>query len=388
MTTMIPYGRQDISEADIQAVVDVLRSNALTQGPASFHFERTMAAYCGASHALAVCNATSALHLACLALGLGKGDILWTVSNTFAASSNCALYCGAAVDFVDIDARTYNMSVSALEHKLQLAERDGCLPKIVIPVHFTGQSCQMMEIKALSDRYGFKIIEDASHAVGGKYRGEPVGNCRYSDITVFSFHPVKIMTTGEGGLLLTNDAELSSRVDLLRSHGIERDPSRFVGDDHSPWMLEMQMLGYNYRMTDMQAALGASQLRRLDEFVASRHALVARYNAGLSDLPLVLPWQDPDCFSSFHLYMIRLDLTRVRRTRREVFDGLREAGVYAHVHYNPVHLHPYYREMGFKPGDLPETERYHREAITLPMYSSLSISDQDRVISTVKKLVQ
>jgi UDP-4-amino-4,6-dideoxy-N-acetyl-beta-L-altrosamine transaminase len=385
---MIPYGRQDISEQDIQAVVDVLRSNTLTQGPAVTQFERVTADYCGAKYTLATSNATAALHLACLALGLGAGDVLWTASNTFAASSNCALYCGATVDFVDIDARTYNMSVSALEKKLQLAERDGCLPKILIPVHFSGQSCQMRQIKALSDRYGFKIIEDASHAIGGKYCGEPVGNCSYSDISVFSFHPVKIITTGEGGLLLTNDGELSSRLDLLRSHGIERDPSRFVGDDHSPWMLEMQMLGYNYRMTDMQAALGTSQMRRLDEFVASRHALVTRYNAGLAGLPLVLPWQDPDCFSAFHLYMIRLDLTRVGRTRREVFDGLRQAGVYAHVHYNPVHLHPYYRQMGFNPGDFPETEKYHREAITLPMYSSLSTSDQDHVINTVRALVQ
>jgi UDP-4-amino-4,6-dideoxy-N-acetyl-beta-L-altrosamine transaminase len=383
---MIPYGRQDISEADIQAVVDVLRSDYLTQGPAVPAFEKSIADYCGAQHAIAVNSATSALHIACLALGVGKGDVVWTTPVTFVASANCALYCGAQIDFVDIDPRTYNMSVERLAEKLAHAEKIGNLPKVVIPVHLCGQPCDMAGIHALSQRYCFKIIEDASHAIGGKYRGEPIGNCRYSDFTVFSFHPVKIITTGEGGMAMTNDAQLAKRMQLLRSHGITRDESEMTHAPDGPWYYQQVDLGYNYRMTDLQAALGLSQMQRLDEFVIKRHTIAKRYDQLLAGMQLITPWQHVDSYSGLHLYVIRLKLGAVNKTHRQVFEGLREAGVGVNLHYIPVYLQPYYEGLGFKAGYCPEAEQYYTEAISLPMYPGLTKVQQDKVIEVLRQI--
>ena len=385
---VIPYGRQDIDQADLQAVLDVLQSDWLTQGPAITRFEELVAGYCGASHALAASNATAALHLACRALGLGPGDRLWTSPNTFVASANCALYCGAEVDFVDIDPQTYNMSVSALEAKLEQAEKIGNLPKVVVPVHFAGQSCDMAAIKKLADRYGFAIVEDASHAVGARYLDTMVGSCQYSDITVFSFHPVKIITTGEGGLLLTNRQDLAVRLALLRSHGITRDPEAMITPSEGPWYYQQVDLGYNYRMTDIQAALGASQMRRLDTFVVRRRELAQRYDAMLTDLPVIRPWQSPEGASAFHLYPIQIDAEHTSKGRREVFEALRASGIGVNVHYIPVHTQPYYQALGFRPGDFPEAERYYERGISLPMYAALSDTDQDRVVAALRGALQ
>lgn len=382
---MIPYGRQEILEVDISAVTDVLRSDFLTQGPAVPAFEASVAQYTGAKHAVAVNSATSALHIACLALGLKPGDRLWTSPITFVASANCALYCGATVDFVDVDPLTFNMSVSALEAKLELADRTGRLPKIVVPVHMCGQSCEMSAIHDLSRKYGFKVIEDASHAIGGRYLGEPVGNCRYSDIAIFSFHPVKIITTAEGGMALTNDSGLAQSMELLRSHGITRNPALMTRAPEGPWYYEQIELGFNYRMTDLQAALGLSQMSRLDGYVSKRHELVRIYNEKISHLPLSVPWQRPDVYSSFHLYVIRLTPRQGGRDRREVFELLRSRGVGVNVHYIPVHTQPYYQAMGFSFGDFPEAERYYAEAISLPLYPALSSDDQDRVSSSLEE---
>ena len=376
---MIPYGRQDISEEDVQAVAAVLRSDFLTQGPAVPQFEAAVGGFCGATHAVAVNSATSALHVACLALGVGPGDWVWTSPITFVASANCARYCGADVDFVDIDPRTYNLSVEQLKAKLVISEQNGTLPKVVIPVHLTGQSCEMAEIRALGDRYGFKIIEDASHAIGGRYRGEPIGSCRYSDITVLSFHPVKIVTTAEGGMALTNNPELAARLQLFRSHGITRDPSQMTHASDGPWYYQQIELGYNYRLTDLQAALGLSQMRRIDEFVTRRHSVARNYDAALAGLPLTTPWQHPDSYSGLHLYVIRLKLNSIRRTHREVFDALRAADIGVNVHYIPVHTQPYYAALGFRVGDFPEAERYYSEAISLPMYPGLTDEQQTQV---------
>lgn len=381
----IPYGRQSISEQDIQAVVDVLRSDWLTQGPAIDRFERTVATYCGAAHAVAVNSATSALHIACLAAGLGPGDTAWTSPNTFVASANCALFCGARIDFVDIDPRTYNMSVEALAKKLETADRAGTLPKVIIPVHFAGQSCDMKRIAELARRYGITVIEDASHAIGGRYQDTVVGSCVYSDMAVFSFHPVKIITTGEGGMVVTNRKELASKLARLRSHGITRDPASMLGEPDGPWYYQQLELGYNYRMTDIQAALGTSQMQRLDEFVSRRHALAKRYDEALRAMPITLPWQDPDSFSAYHLYVIRLDHTRMMKPHRTVFEGLRQHGIMVNLHYIPVHTQPYYRRMGFSGGDFPEAERYYSEAISLPLYYGLTEQDQDRVIESLRK---
>lgn len=377
---MIPYGRQDISEADIQAVVDVLRSDFLTQGPAVPAFEKSIAQYCGVDHAVAVNSATSALHIACLALGVGKGDIVWTSPITFVASANCALYCGADVDFVDIDPRTYNLSTERLAEKLAQAEKSGRLPKIVIPVHLCGQPCDMAGIHALSQRYGFKIIEDASHAIGGKYKGEPVGNCRYSDITVFSFHPVKIVTTGEGGMALTNDAQLAKHMQLLRSHGITREAGEMSHAPDGPWYYQQIELGFNYRMTDIQAALGLSQMQRLDEFVIRRHVIAKRYEQLLADLPVITPWQHPVGYSGLHLYVIRLKLAEIGKKHRQVFEALRAAGIGVNLHYIPVYRQPYYSDLGFNAGLCPEAEQYYAEAISLPMYPGLTLTGQDTVL--------
>ena len=385
---MIPYGRQDISEADIQAVVDVLRSDFLTQGPAVPAFEKAVAGYCGMQHAVAVNSATSALHIACLALGVGPGDWVWTSPITFVASANCARYCGAWVDFVDIDPRTYNMSVDRLAEKLAQAEQGGCLPKVVIPVHLCGQPCDMAGIRALGQRYGFKIIEDASHAIGGKYRGDPIGNCRYSDITVFSFHPVKIITTGEGGMAVTNDPQLAKRMQLLRSHGITRDAADMAGEPDGPWYYEQINLGFNFRMTDLQAALGLSQMKRLDEFIVKRHAIARRYDESLTSLPINRPWQHSDSYSGFHLYVIRFKLNEIRKTRREVFESMRAAGIGMNLHYIPVYRQPYYEGLGFKAGHCPVAEQYYAEAISLPMYPSLTEEQQDQVVHALDKATQ
>ncbi|PAU54943.1 UDP-4-amino-4,6-dideoxy-N-acetyl-beta-L-altrosamine transaminase [Pseudomonas sp. PIC25] len=384
---MIPYGRQDITQADIDAVVGVLQSDFLTQGPMVPRFEQGVARHVGAEHALAVNSATSALHIACLALGLGPGDRLWTSPVTFVASANCGLYCGAKVDFVDIDPRTYNLCPKALEAKLQQAERDGTLPKVVVPVHLCGQPCDMQAIHALAKRYGFRIIEDASHAIGGKYQGEFIGNCRYSDITVFSFHPVKIITTAEGGMVLTNDAALAERMALLRSHGITREPSKMTHESDGPWYYQQIDLGFNYRMTELQAALGVTQLERLDRYVARRHELARRYDQLLAGLPVTTPWQHPDSYSGLHLYVIRLQLETLRSSHRQVFESLREQGIGVNLHYIPVHTQPYYQRMGFQAGDFPEAERYYREAISLPMFQTMTEQQQDKVVGILREVL-
>ena len=386
--TLIPYGRQDISQADIDAVVDVLRSDFLTQGPVVPSFEAAVASYCGAQYAVAVNSATSALHIACLALGLGPGDWLWTSPITFVASANCGLYCGAKVDFVDIDPQTYNLCPVALERKLIEAERAGCLPKVLVPVHLCGQSCDMAAIHALALRFGFKVIEDASHSIGGRYKDQPIGNCAYSDITVFSFHPVKIITTAEGGLATTNDSALAARMDLLRSHGITRDPIRMTHEPDGPWYYQQVALGFNYRMTEMQAALGVSQMTRLDRFVTKRHQLASRYDEMLAELPLTTPWQHPDSYSGLHLYVIRLQVDKIRRTHREVFEQLRAQGIGVNLHYIPIHTQPYYQRMGFKVGDFPEAERYYTQAISLPMYAGLSLDEQSLVVAALARSLE
>ncbi len=382
---MIPYGRQEVTQADIDAVDAVLRSDFLTQGPAVARFEQALAAYCGATHGVAMANATAALHIACLALDLGPGDWLWTSPNTFLASANCGVYCGARVDFVDIEPRTYNMDAAALAAKLERAERDGRLPKVVVPVHFSGQSCDMAAIGALARRYGFRVVEDASHAVGGRYRGAPVGSCAHSDVTVFSFHPVKIVTTGEGGMALTNDAALARRLELLRSHGMTRDAALMDAEPDGPWYYQQVELGYNYRITDIQAALGLSQLARLDDYVGRRHRLAARYDALLADLPVIVPARVADVRSALHLYPIQVDAARCRRSRRQVFDALRAAGIGVNVHYIPVHTQPYYRRMGFSRGDFPRAEAYYAQAISLPMFATLTDAQQDEVVAALRR---
>lgn len=384
----IPYGRQSISTDDVDAVVDVLKSEWLTQGPAVERFEKIIADYCGAKFAVAVNSATSALHIACLAAGLGPGDSLWTSPNTFVASANCGLYCGARIDFVDIDPRTYNVSVDALESKLRQAAETNTLPKILIPVHFAGQSCEMDRIAVLAKKHGITIIEDAAHAIGGKYREQNVGNCAFSDMAIFSFHPVKIITTGEGGMILTNRKNIYEKLIRLRSHGITRDTALMEGESHGPWYYQQIELGFNYRMTDIQAALGTSQMGRLEQFIERRRALADRYDDALKDMPLTLPWQHQDAYSAWHLYVIRLKLDLITKNRAQVFSELRTAGIQVNLHYIPIHTHPYYHRMGFRSGDFPEAERYYREAISLPMYFELSETDQDRVIGAVREALQ
>lgn len=381
---MIPYGRQDISQADIDAVVEVLQSDFLTQGPKVPEFERIVADYCGAARAVAVNSATSALHLACLALELGPGDRLWTSPVTFVASANCALYCGASVDFVDIDPRTYNLCPVALAEKLRVAEAQGTLPKVVVAVHLCGQPCDMKAIDRLAKQYGFRVIEDASHAIGGKYADEPIGNGRYSDITVFSFHPVKIVTSAEGGMALTNDNALADQMALLRSHGITRDPALMTREPDGPWYYQQVALGFNYRMTELQAALGISQMSRLDDFVSRRHGLASRYDLLLEGLPVTAPWQHPDSYSGLHLYVIRVAGT----SHQQVFESLREKGVGVNLHYIPVHTQPYYQSMGFDAADFPEAMAYYAEAISLPMYPGLTEQDQDFVVSSLSEALE
>lgn len=381
---MIYYGHQHITEKDIQAVERVLHSDWLTQGPAIEAFEKKVANYCGAKYAVAVTNATSALHIACKAADLGEGDVLWTSPITFTASANCGRYCGADVDFVDIDDKTYNMSVAELRHKLEIAVKK---PKIVIPVHLAGQSCDMEAIKALADEYGFKIIEDASHATGADYKNTKVGSCCYSDMTVFSFHPVKIVTTGEGGIVLTNNKELYEKLKLYRSHGITRDSDLMTQEADGPWYYQQIELGFNYRMTDMQAALGCSQMDSLDEFVARRRYLVKRYNEKLKNLPLRTPYQDEATNPSWHIYIIRVDFTKVKLSKKEIFARMRDRGIVLNLHYIPVHTQPYYQKLGFQKGDFPVSEKYYEEAITLPLYYDLTDEQQDEVIEALKEVL-
>ncbi|WP_334833063.1 UDP-4-amino-4,6-dideoxy-N-acetyl-beta-L-altrosamine transaminase [Nostoc sp.] len=385
MSNYIPYGRQDINQEDIDAVIEVLRSDFITQGPAIERFEEAVAKYCGAKYAVAVSSATAALHIACLATGLGKEDVLWTSPNTFVASANCGLYCGAKVDFVDIDPNTYNLSIEELKLKLARAAKQECLPKVLIPVHFAGQSCEMEEIAALSKQYGFKIIEDASHAIGGRYQGQPIGSCQFSDMAVFSFHAVKIITTGEGGMVLTNQEELYQKLIRLRSHGITRNPDLMQAESHGSWYYQQLELGFNYRMTDIQAALGASQMQRLDKFVEHRHFLANRYNQLLQDLPLMLPCQHLDSESSWHLYVIRLKLDKINKTHRQVFEELRSVGIGINLHYIPVHIQPYYQNTGFKLGDFPQVEKYYQEAISMPLYYGLDEKSQDTVVASLRE---
>lgn len=385
---MIPYGRQNIDESDIQAVIAVLKSDFLTQGPVIAQFEKYIAQICHANYAVAVNSATSALHIACMAVGLGPGDIAWTSPITFVASANCARYCGAEVDFVDIDPETYNLSIQALKAKLIQAELAGKLPKVVIPVHLSGQPCEMKQIHALGQKYGFKIIEDASHAIGGKYAGEPIGNCRYSDITVFSFHPVKIITTGEGGMALTNHVELAKRMERLRSHGITRESEEMTHAPDGPWYYQQIELGFNYRMTDLQAALGLSQVQRLGEFMEKRHSIAHRYDSLLLNVPVKTPWQHPDSYSGWHLYIVRLQSANQKKSHSAVFSDLRDAGIGVNKHYIPVYLQPYYQNQGFQAGYCPESEKYYSEAISLPIFPGLSEGQQDQVVKALKSVIQ
>ena len=385
---MIPYGRQDINQADIDSVVDVLQSDFLTQGPQVPLFEKKVSDYCGAEYGVAVNSATSALHIACLALGLGKGDYFWTSPNTFVASANCGLYCGAQVDFVDIDPLTYNLSPEELEKKLIQAKQHNKLPKIVIPVHFAGQSCDMRKIYSLSQEYGFKIIEDASHAIGGKYLDQPIGGCQYSDITVFSFHPVKIITTAEGGLATTNNKKLSECMQLFRSHGVTRDPGLMTKEAEGSWYYQQVELGFNYRMTELQAALGISQMQRLDEFITKRHKLQERYDLLLEDLPIIKPYQDKDGYSALHLYPIQVQKDKLKSTRKEIFEALRKNSIGVNIHYIPVHTQSYYENMGFKKGDFPNAESYYESVISIPLFYAMTFEQQDQVIAVLEKVLK
>ncbi|BAQ73345.1 UDP-4-keto-6-deoxy-N-acetylglucosamine 4-aminotransferase [Pseudomonas sp. Os17] len=388
MPYRIPYGCQSINQADIDAVVQVLQSPWLTQGPTVERFERALADYCQAGHAVAVCNATAALHIACLAAGLGQGDVLWTSPNTFVASANCARYCGAQVDFVDIDPHTWNMDADLLAQKLENAERNGTLPKVVVAVAFAGQSANLRVIAQLADRYGFVLIEDAAHAVGASYLGRPVGSGAHATMTIFSFHPVKIITSAEGGMVLTNRPELAERLRRLRSHGISSDPALMQVPEKGLWYYQQLELGFNYRMTDLHAALGLSQMARLDEFVARRRELAARYQVLLADLPLTLPVAQEGADSAWHLYVVRLDLSRIQLTQKQVFEQLRAAGLGVNLHYIPVHLQPYYQEQGFAEGDFPEAERYFLEALSLPLFPELTDELQDEVVAHLQRILE
>jgi len=384
----IPYGCQDIAQKDIDAVIQILKSDFLTQGPQVPLFEKTVSDYCDSEFGVAVNSATSALHIACLALGLGKGDWLWTSPNSFVASANCGLYCGAKVDFVDIDPLTYNLSTEELEKKLIQAKQDNKLPKIVIPVHFAGQSCDMRKIHSLGQEYGFKIIEDASHAIGGKYLDQPIGGCQYSDITVFSFHPVKIITTAEGGLATTNDKELSERMQLFRSHGITRNSESMSKLSEGGWYYQQVDLGFNYRMTELQAALGVSQMERIDEFVTLRHKRQKRYDELLKNLPVITPYQDMDSYSALHLHPIQIQTDKVKSTRKEIFKALRKNDIGVNVHYIPVHTQPYYENIGFKKGDFPNAESYYESAISIPLFHAMTFEQQDQVIVALEKVLK
>jgi len=384
---VIPYGKQDINQTDIESVINVLQSDFLTQGPQVPLFEKTLADYCGIDYGVAVNSATSALHIACLSLSLGEGDWLWTSPNSFVASANCGLYCDAKIDFVDIDPQTHNLSATELEKKLIQAKQENKLPKVVIPVHFSGQSCNMKKIHSLGQEYGFKIIEDASHAIGGKYLEKPIGGCQYSDITVFSFHPVKIITTAEGGLATTNSKELAEKMRLFRSHGITRDASLMTKLSEGAWYYQQVDLGFNYRMTELQAALGVSQMQRLDKFVAKRQNLQERYDSLLSSLPVIRPCQDQDSYSALHLYPIQIDIENVDKSRKQVFDKLRDKGIGVNIHYIPIHTQPYYAQFGFSEGDFPNSESYYSRAISIPLFHTMTIGQQDKVVAILRKVL-
>jgi len=385
---MIPYGKHDIQESDIEAVVKVLRSDFLTQGSVVPQFEKQLCDYTGSSYAVAVNSATSALHIACLSLGLEKGDWLWTSPNSFVASANCGLYCGAKIDFIDIDVKTYNLSIDKLEKKLICAKKEKKLPKIVIPVHFAGQSCDMKRIHSLSKQYGFKIIEDAAHAIGGRYLDGPIGGCQYSDITVFSFHPVKIITTAEGGLATTNSKKLTEKMQLYRSHGITRNQQLVTEKVDGDWYYQQVVLGFNYRMTELQAALGVSQMKRLDRFVSSRHILRKRYDMLLRDLPITIPFQHKNNYSALHLYPIKIDFKRIGKSREKIFNELRASGVGVNVHYIPIHTQPYYKQFGFHKGDFPNAELYYHETISIPIFHAMTMEQQDTIVGILKKVLQ
>ncbi|NEO82895.1 MAG: UDP-4-amino-4,6-dideoxy-N-acetyl-beta-L-altrosamine transaminase [Spirulina sp. SIO3F2] len=382
--SFIPYGRQQISQTDIDAVVEILKSDWLTQGPTISRFEQAIANYCGAHYAVAVSSATAALHIACLAAGLGSGDWLWTSPITFVASANCGRYCDAQVNFVDIDPHTYNLSITELEQRLKTAKNQGSSPKIVIPVHLAGQSCEMKRLASLAEQYGFTLIEDASHAIGAQYQGHPVGGCQFSDMTVFSFHPVKIITTGEGGVITTNSQALYEKLIRLRTHGITRNPDLMQGESHGSWYYQQLELGFNYRMTDIQAALGLSQLTRLDTFVQKRRQLANRYDELLADFPVLLPWQHPDTNSSWHLYIIRLQLDSISRTHRQVFEALRASGIGVNLHYIPVYRQPYYQRQSSDGAEFPEAEQYYQEAISIPLHAGLTDEEQIRVVQALQ----
>jgi UDP-4-amino-4,6-dideoxy-N-acetyl-beta-L-altrosamine transaminase len=383
----IPYGRQSIDQADIDAVVRVLTSDFLTQGTAVPAFEQALAKAVGARHGVAVQNATCALHIACLALGVGPGDLVWTSPNSFVASANCARYCGADVDFVDIDPGSFNMSVKRLAEKFAQAKTNGRLPKVIIPVHFAGQSCDMAEIRAIAHEYGARVIEDASHAVGGTYRNGQVGGCEYADIAIFSFHPVKIITTGEGGMAMTNDDALAQRMADLRSHGITRDASRMERADEGAWYYEQRELGFNYRMTEMQAALGLSQLSHLGDWIARRNQIARAYDAALAGLPLALPGIAPSRMSAWHLYVVQLT-DEAPLSRRAFFDAMRGKGIGVNVHYIPIPWQPDFETLGFRRGQYPAAERYYERAVSLPMYAGLGDEQFAYVVATIRELLQ
>ena len=382
---MIPYGRQQISQEDVAAVVEVLNSDYLTQGPMVPQFEKEIIDKLGAKYAVAVSSATAALHISCLALGLGDGDWLWTSPNTFVASANCGLYCGAKVDFIDINPKTYNIDIDVLKSKLEKADAIGLLPKVIVAVDFSGQSCDMKSIYILSQKYGFKVIEDASHAIGGKYKNKPIGNCDYCDIAVFSFHPVKIITTGEGGMALTNNGLIDASLKRLRSHGITRDESLMEKGSHGGWYYEQIELGFNYRMTDIQAALGLEQLKHLDEFVIKRKEIASKYNKSLKKLPLILPWHHPDSDSAHHLYVVQIDNLKTQHKRINFYEFMQRNGINVNVHYIPVYKQPYYAELGYIREDFTQAELYYSNCLSLPIFPGLQKYEQDKVITLCTK---
>ena len=385
---MIPYGKQSISKSDIEAVKKVLKSDFITQGPKVPEFEKKVKNFVGSKYAFAMNSATSSLHIACLAIGLKKGDFLWTSSNSFVASANCGIYCGAKIDFVDIDPNSYNMDMKLLKEKLEIAKKNKKLPKVVIPVHMAGQSCDMKTMCALSKQYGFKIIEDASHGIGSKYNDKYVGGCQYSDITVFSFHPVKIITTGEGGVATTNNRALAKKIDILRTHGITKNKKDMINPSHGPWYFEQLELGFNYRMTDIHASLGINQMKSLKKFVTKRNSLARNYNNLLKALPLSTPEQSENTLSSFHLYIVRVDLKKLKNKKNKIFNLLRKKGIGVNVHYIPIHYHPFYQNLKFKKGYLPETEKYYEEALSLPIYPDLSFKDQKYIVNSLEEVLK